>query len=174
MKEKILTNAVLGSYASSPDNDAMEFTWNDNCHNNNHGCTDYAYSCDNTNNYNESKVKEFLEGTYINTLGTNNLKEINGYKIRLITLEELQQNFGWTELNAYATSGDNSSVPTWVYRDFTVDKIAYGYWTMTPKPSPSNNVWFMSTSEQLNVYYGHDYGNTGVRPVINLLKSAIE
>ena len=101
-------------------------------------------------------------------------KEINGYKIRLITLEELQQNFGWTELNAYATSGDNSSVPTWVYRDFTVDKIAYGYWTMTPKPSPSNNVWFMSTSEQLNVYYGHDYGNTGVRPVINLLKSAIE
>lgn len=80
----------------------------------------------------------------------------------------MNQNLGWSALNQYATSSDNSNVQPWVYNTYD------GYWTMTPKPSPSNNVWFMSTSEQLNVYYGHDYGNTGVRPVINLLKSAIE
>ena len=163
MKEKILTNAVLGSYASSPDNDAMEFTWNDNCHNNNHGYTDYAYSCDNTNNYNESKVKEFLEGTYINTLGSSKLKEIDGYKIRLATIDEL-----CTDINCFS-----SRYESWILNNYGGNQNnVYGYWTMTPYSNNSSNVYKLDPHGYIN--HNVAYYNTGVRPVINLLKSAIE
>ena len=146
MKETVLTNSELGSYAYNSTYNRMEFTWTETCHNSNHGYSSSSYNCNNTNSYTTSKVKEFLEGTYINTLGASKLKEIDGYKIRLITREELNQNLGWTELNRYATESDNSQVPTWVYRNFSEGQNGvYGYWTMTPyqrrrRCAPSNKL----------------------------------
>ena len=95
MKEVVLTNAELGEYAYGTGYDTMEYTWTDTCHNANHGYSSSNYdNCNNTNDYATSKVKEMLERTYINTLGTDSLKEVDGYKIRLITLDELESNLG--------------------------------------------------------------------------------
>ena len=182
MKEKVLTHDELGeNYAitssGGTEYDTMAYYWSDTCHGGHtYGTTTYETSdtsgCEGHNDYEGSKVKEYLEGTYINTLGSDNLKEIDGYKVRLITTEELNANLGWTSLNKLATESDNSNVPTWVYQNFgDTSKNVYGYWTMTPRPDYSSNVWYVSYGGQVLI----DYVNylNGVRPVINLLKSSI-
>ena len=112
MKERVLTNAELGNYAYNGTYDTMEYTWTDSCHNNNHGYSNNSYNCINTSNYATSKVKEMLETRYLPTLGESNLKEVDGYKIRIITLEELNTNLGWVDLQESATDSANSSVTT--------------------------------------------------------------
>ena len=168
MKETVLTNSELGSYAYNSTYDTMEYTWTDNCHNNNHGYSSSSYSCNNTNGYATSKVKEMLETRYLPTIGESNLKEVDGYKIRLITVDELTSNLGCT-----SSSCSSSPYASWVYQNFgDKSKNVYGYWTMTPYPNNSSYVWHVLSSGQVfdhNVYYY--YG--GVRPVINLLKSNI-
>ena len=120
-----------------------------------------------------------LEETYINTLGSDNLKEVDGYKIRLITTEELNAYLGWVNLNSTAkTDNENANVPTWIYQNFGVlsdysSNNLYGYWTMTPCPDYSSRVWNVNSTGYLSNNDGvHDNGH-GVRPVINLLKSSI-
>ncbi len=124
MKETVLTNAELGNYALNGTSDIMEYYWDDNCHNANHGYSSSNKSnCDNTNSYATSKVKEFLEGTYINTLGSSKLKEINGYKIRLATIDEL-----CTDINCLS-----SRYESWILNNYGGNQNnVYGYWTMTP------------------------------------------
>ena len=168
MKERVLTNSELGNYAFNRSDDVMEYTWADNCHNKNHGYAKFNYKCNNTNSYATSKVKEMLEGTYINTLGTNNLKEVDGYKIRLITVDELVSNLGCT-----SSSCSSSPYASWVHQNFgDQSKKVYTYWTMTPVPDYSSRVWFVYAAGRL----GDDYVNydRGVRPVINLLKAHIQ
>ena len=168
MKETVLTNSELGSYAYNSTSDTMEYTWTDNCHNNNHGYSSSSYSCNNTNGYATSKVKEMLEQQYLPTLGASNLKEIDGYKIRLITVDELTSNLGCT-----SSSCSSSPYASWVHQNFgDQSKNVYGYWTMTPYPNNSSFVWYVSGSNILG--YGPVSNTYGIRPVINLLKSAIE
>ena len=129
MKDIVLTNAELGEYAYKT-YDIMPYYWDDGCHPNGYGYSNYGYSCDNKNNYSISRIKEFLEEMYIDTLGESNLKEVDGYKIRLITTNELNDNLGWNALDKYATDTENSSVPTWVYQNFrNQNSEVYGYWT---------------------------------------------
>ena len=181
MKERVLTNAELGEYAYNETYDTMEYTWTETCHNANHGYSNSSYNCDNTNSYETSKVKEMLEGTYINTIGADNLKELDGYKIRLITTNELNEDLGWINLQATAqTDNENANVPAWIYQNFgDRSKNVNGYFTMTPLPDQSSRVWYVIDSGKLgrggveNNEYG-GLGRIGVRPVINLLKSAIE
>ena len=181
MKERVLTNAELGEYAYNETYDTMEYTWTETCHNANHGYSNSSYNCDNTNSYETSKVKEMLEGTYINTIGADNLKKLDGYKIRLITTNELNEDLGWINLQATAqTDNENANVPAWIYQNFgDRSKNVNGYFTMTPLPDQSSRVWYVIDSGKLgrggveNNEYG-GLGRIGVRPVINLLKSAIE
>ena len=176
MKETVLTNSELGNYAYNSTYNSMEFTWTETCHNANHGYNSEDKSdCTNTNNYANSKVKEFLEETYINTLGADKLKEIDGYKIRLITLEELQDNLGVSKtITASFYETDISNTPTWVYQNYKKNQSNVdGYWTMTPKENNSFCMCYVMGSSvytSMSVYYDQ----LGVRPVINLLKSAIE
>ena len=172
MKETVLTNAELGEYAYNGTYDTMEYTWTDNCHNDNHGYSTSSRYCDNTNSYATSKVKKFLEGTYINTLGANNLKEVDGYKIRLITVDELTSNLGCAS-NGSSYTCTSSQYASWVYQNFGENKNnVYGYWSMTPHPDYSSNPRFVYS-------YGlvsgcaviHNIG--AVRPVIHLLKANI-
>ena len=169
MKETVLTNSELGSYAcSNSTSDTMEYTWTDNCHNNNHGYSSSSYSCNNTNGYATSKVKEMLETRYLPTIGESNLKEVDGYKIRLITVDELTSNLGCT-----SSSCSSSPYASWVHQNFgDQSKNVYGYWTMTPHPDYSSNVWFVSSGGQVRSEYVNHF-SIGVRPVINLLKSNI-
>ena len=177
MKEKVLTNVELGEYAYNSSS-TMSYYWDELCHSYN----SYGYSnsgnggCDNTNSYTTSKVKEMLEGTYINSLGSNNLKEIDGYKIRLITRDELFNKMGYDANNSSANLGFNfyktENVPAWVYQNFKPEiNYVYRYWTMTPGPD-SNNVWYINSYGELSGMCIYCIDN-GVRPVINLYKSAI-
>ena len=127
LKEKVLTNAELGEYTYSNASDTMAYYWSDTCHYpGQYGYTNYDLSgCAGHNDYEGSKVREYLEGTYINTLGPDTFKEVEGYKIRLITSEELNANLGWVNLNVTAKpDNENANVPLWIYDS--------SYWTMTP------------------------------------------
>ena len=164
LKSVVLTNSELGSYAYNDTYNTMEFTWTDTCHNASHGySSENKTNCGNTNNYAGSKVKEFLEGTYINTLGSSKLKEINGYKIRLATIDEL-----CTDINCFS-----SRYESWILNNYGGNQNnVYGYWTMTPYSNNSSNVYKLDPHGYIN--HNVAYYNTGVRPVINLLKSAVE
>ena len=100
-----------------------------------------------------------LETRYLPTLEVSNLN-----KIRLITRDELTNDLGCqldgNVTNVYYSAGP--STPAFVYNQ--------KYWTMT---NGDNGVWAFGWNDrwmdEISVY--SDYG---VRPVINLLKSAIQ
>ena len=167
MKELVLTNAELGNYASNSTDHAMEYTWTDSCHNAAHGYSDIAYNCDNKNSYATSKVKEMLETKYLPTIGGFNLKEVDGYKIRLVTLDELYNNLGCISSNRDCTSSPYAS---WLHEYFGND--AYGYWTMTGDSNFSINTWYLYFGGQTNTATVMNY-TISIRPVINLLKFSI-
>ena len=175
LKEQVLTNAELGQYAESDYSSNMPYYWSDTCH----WAWHYDYvdtdtsGCAGHNDYEGSKVRELLEGPYINMLGSGNLKQINGYKIRLITTEELNVNLGWVNLNTTADSyNENANVPTWVYRRFG-DSV-WRYWTMSPNAYSSEAVWYVDYNGEVDPLSINPRSNyAGVRPVINLLKTSI-
>ena len=202
MKEKVLTNTELGEYAANHTRtcsadmvtnhaygctivgelmstlyDGMSYYWSDTCHwENYYGYTSTDTSgCSGHNDYEGSKVKEYLEGTYINTLGADNLKEVDGYKIRLIKLEELQSDLGVsTEMSGSWYDYDAENTPSWVYQKFSdSNNNAKGYWTMTSRSDTSFNVWNVHYGFFVNSFHLLSYDIGGVRPVINLLKSNI-
>ena len=164
MKEEVLTNAELGEYAATSTDNIMAYYYSDTCHNPGmYGYTSPDTSeCSGHTDYEGSKVKEMLESQYITTLGSENLKEVDGYKIRLITLEELQENLGYSqELTGTWYEYSQENTPTWVYN--------VGYWTMTS--DSDSNVRTMYIDGRIGIY--GVVGTTNVRPVINLLKSSI-
>ena len=139
----------------------------------------YCYSCNredvtwsyDSTSYSSSNVRSYLD-TYASHLGTNNLKEVDGYKIRLLTREELNGELG-------CTGGNCTSSPyaSWLYQN------GGSYWIM---PSMYNNQLDLSVVGNnggifwTDVYYENprtsyrDYQYSRVKPVINLLKTAIE
>ena len=197
MKEKVLTNAELGDYGIDytcngndvvsgsygctiedevVELDTMSYYWSDTCHYaDTYGYTDEDLSgCGGHNDYEGSKVKEMLENQYVPILGSDNLKEVDGHKIRLITTGELNVNLGWVNLNTTAkTDNENSNVPTWIYQGFGEENNRVrGYWTMTPNLGESSDVMRVHGNGHLgtHIVIMEDYGT---RPVINLLKSSI-
>ena len=171
-KATVLNNNELGDYATKTGHNTMSYYWSDTCHysgtygynnENNSGCSGH-------NNYEGSKVKEFLEEIYINTLGETNLTEVDGYKVRLITTDEIT-GLGWTNLGSSGSS--NVDAPSWLYSGFrdSNDNNTYGYWTMT-EYSDSSRVWIVNKDSYLNNDMVSN-ASYGVRPVINLLKSSI-
>lgn len=122
-----------------------------------------------SNDYKNSVAKKYFEETYISKLGKENLKEVNNYFIRLITIKELR------ELGC-DTNNKCDKAPSWLLSN-TVS------WTM----SHASDTPTMDATKA-NVYaFGFDSyaGSTdiqtlgvgsamSVRPVINLLKSSIK
>ena len=135
---------------------------------------------------------------YLNIIGEENLKEVEGYKIREITNEELAENFDCIQRTVGTQSGIlcSDDTPTWIY-DLNIfkysntggDRGVVGYWTMTKVDD--NNGWFVMNrigtsygkgglvqanySRSESYLCGSSNGTTkSIRPVINLLKSAIE
>ena len=108
----------------------------------------------------------------IDKLTERDLKSINGYKARLITFDELVDNLGYeykiiiTALQGYIFS---ETTPNWVYND------NYWYWTMTPYESSKHQeiVWSIKEDGKLTESFPFTQNAASVRPVINLLKSAI-
>ena len=173
MKSEVLTNSELGNYAYGS-RDTMSYYYSNTCH------MSYTHNFINSDDtgctvaYSNSNIKRMLEEVYLPTLGENKLKDVelngNNYKIRLITLDELNSNLGWVNLHDTAkTDNENANVPLWVYNDADGDK----YWTMTEDADSSNSIWGIDDAgflTEISVYYPW----VKVRPVINLLKSSIE
>ena len=152
----------------------MGYYWSSTCHNIGTYGTDVYDSqdtsgCSGHNDYTESKVKEFLDTVYIKELNASNLKEINGYKLRLITTNELINNLGWTGGPGTKATDTGNNVPIWVYKNFGV----YAYWTMTKRNINGANDFAPNNGGVIETY-SIQYNNCGVRPVINLYKAAID
>ena len=143
------------AYYSSPTCGYVNSSWvNDGC----------------TTNYDESEIKKVVEAWKDAKLTENELKEVNEYKARLITYEDLYNNLDY-EVYINGTTilrRPSESTPSWVYNS------NYWYWTMSPYNDSAYRVWNVYGNGNLD----HDnvsnsYGGGVVRPVINLLKSAI-
>ena len=105
-----------------------------------------------------------------NKLTSTDLKDVNGYKARLIQFKEMVDNLGY-ELDSMGTSmvPNPESTPRWVY----APNYEYWYWTMTPVEDDVSRAWYVSDGRgSLGRNYVY-FSNGAVRPVINLLKSAI-
>ena len=157
MKETVLTNAELGSYTPGQGYNTVRF----------------IYDWSNTD-YDNSKIKDALTYYMSNFLNQEKLKDIDNYKIRLISKEELINNlfFEITDNDGDYHSTDNT--PTWAYKNFGEKngKVYNGYYTMTSYNfsyawAVDNYGWLRHDGSKDNDYYG-------VRPVINLLKLSIE
>ena len=142
-----------------------------------HGSTSTSTVCggayyDNTDpkstNYDDSDIKKVVEAWSKAKLTQSELKEDSlGYKVRLITFDELTTNLGYslkTGDTSYTATADVT--PSWVYNS------NYWYWTMSQSEDSTSSVWRVDGYGRLS--NGSVYYNAGVvRPVINLLKSAI-
>ena len=121
-----------------------------------------------TTDYAKSEVKYVVDAWALDKLKANDLKEDQtGYSARLITLDDLVDNLGYTIIDGntwYTPTADVT--PNWVYNS------KYSYWTMSQ--------WEDSTSYVRSVNDNGDVDSSdvsfdegSVRPVITLLKSAI-
>ena len=116
-------------------------------------------------NYAESEIKYVVDAWAADKFTSTDLKEVEGYKVRLVQKEELRSQF-YPSCGESATSClKESTTPNWVYSD-------YWYWTMTQWNNSSSVVWGVGVDGLL------DYGTVGdyrgaVRPVINLYKSKL-
>ena len=122
-----------------------------------------------TTDYNSSNIKQVVDVWSNSKLKSSDLKDYQtGYSARLITLDDLVDNLGYTIIDGqtyYIPTADVT--PSWVYNSH------YWYWTMSQfKTYPSDHVWIVDVSGNM---YGDDlndvYGT--VRPVITIKKSAI-
>ena len=173
LKQNILTGIEIGSsYVKGGDtsNKNMAYYWSSICHHaqtygtDTYNSSDYS-GCSGYNDYAVSKIKEVVDNYMTTNNMTNNLKEIDGYKIRLITVDELVNNLGCSSNNSSCTSSSNAS---WIYSS-SIDC----YWTMTPAPVQNPRVWLVYKDGRMFNYYGVYDISGGVRPVINLYKNAI-
>ena len=118
---------------------------------------DYIDISNNQVNYNS--INGILDNYASNIL--NDLKEVDGYKIRLITIDELVK-LGFsdkTNTNYYEGSVDT---PYWIGLNNS------NYWVM-------NKTFMVVNYEGNNYVYEADYNDyANVRPVINVYKSAIK
>ena len=160
LKEMTLTATEIGSDYSTA------YYWSETCHgtytygNVTYSSTDSS-GCSEHNDYAGSKIKEVVDNYMIIYLDESKLKEVDNYKIRLITIDDLINN-----LDCTSNSCSTSPYSSWIY-----NKSVGRYWTMTP-----NNVsraYYVHSNGGLS-YYGVSNPTIKVRPVINLYKSAIE
>ncbi len=154
----------------------VSFYKSDNCY----------YNSDNDKNlngcnssYNDSFIKNIVNNWSSSI--SNDLKEVNGYKARLISISDL---FGLgysidnhVTQNLYLKTDD---VPECIYNS----NYIYNYWTMSRVEDSNKNVYIVNKDGKISGYYGdprasyferdHEvYSKNAVRPVINLKKCAL-
>lgn len=116
--------------------------------------------------YDDSDVKYIVDAWSDAVLSKDDLKiDDFGYATRLITYDELINSLDYMPIN----SSRIDVIASATYDD--VMKGDYYYWTMTPYYDYQNAMWFVSNGHLISGAVGIQGG--AVRPVINLLKSAI-
>ena len=120
-----------------------------------------------TSDYLSSTVKQIIDAWMLSINSKSDLKvDDTGYSSRILNIDDLINNLGYTfKLNGTASNYlERTNVPDWV-DDCT-------YWTEATTSDSNKEVYYISdtksaTKTEINKSYG-------VRPVINLLKSAIK
>ena len=124
--------------------------------------------------YSASEIKYVVDAWTNAKLTASDLKEDSlGYKARLLTIEELTNNFGYEnadEFDRFAPSTEDT--PLWLYNS------RYEYWTMSESDFSTTYVYYVGDTgfisrERVNYYYASFREALVVRPVITLSKDAI-
>lgn len=130
---------------------------------------DHHYSTEGcTTNYEQSEIKYVIDAWALDKFGVNDLmKDKMGYEARLLTFNELVDNFGYT-LDGMGTVdvSSNESVSIWI------NGSNYDYWTMSQSEDSNSRVRVVSPGDEGIV----DYLVTStafVRPVVNIKKDFI-
>ena len=149
-------------------NQGMPYYRSDTCRslNNKSGCKQ---------SFNDSYVKVVLDNWANDKLDINDLIEIEGYKVRLLTTDDLFTNLGYSR-NISSTAWKytlTDDVPDWIYSRKSSSDSYQPYWTMTEGDSWNKGVYSISNNGILNGSIAV-YNYQKVRPVINLYKSAID
>lgn len=170
---------TLSSQGTAYDNNGyggMVYYSSKNC-----GYVDGSYKTDECiNSYDSSDIKYVVDDWAINKCDVDDLKTDNlGYKVRLLTYEDLFTNLGYEQenWNVSGWSADPEKTPSWVGN--------YNYWTMSPYEDYDYGVLYVSAHRYLSTGVSFNssdrnhsstiYGDVtnNVRPVINLFKKAI-
>lgn len=122
-----------------------------------------------TNAYNQSDIKYVVDSWTNGEFTVNQLKEVSGYKARLITAEELNDNLG-----CKMSSCDNSPYE-WIYESYygqaSTEKF---YWTMSGWVNAYHEELYTIKLEDWVSEYQHVSDVGMIRPVINILKTALD
>lgn len=123
-------------------------------------------------NYKDSNIKSIVDKWQQSNFDKTQLKKIEGYKARLITINEiLDGEFFYAYqrrspcVDFYAKS---KSTPKWFYNN------NYSYWTMSPNGDSTAGIWTISRGGGINPSHVADTVGSAIRPVINVYKKAID
>lgn len=157
LKKDSLTASELGSYAVNNSGEYQKIMYykDSSCLNNNN-CNDYA----------SSNVKAVLD-SYVSSF-VDDLKEVDGYKIRLITIDELVK-LGFTDKTNTLYYEASDTTPYWIGSN------GGNYWVMNSNINNVNNTFtVVDYNHDSYVYESAVYNKLAmVRPVINLYKNKI-
>ena len=121
------------------------------------------------NDYNVSYPKEIVDNWVLSNFETDELVEVEGYKARLINLDELINYLGYDPgrfvTNPGAALKVNELVPKWVYENAP-------YWTMSGFQDDNVNLYYLERNG--NIYFNEVSRFQGIRPVINLNKCLLD
>jgi len=130
--------------------------------------------------YDTSDVKKVVD-KWSNDVFENDLVEIDGYKARLITKEDLHNNLSFEDVldyeNVYYFSSTEQT-PEWISNG------NYNYWTMSNIDNDKKSIYVLNGYGQISIYDGNsgpftdvgafEVGQASVRPVVNIDKCAID
>ena len=125
-----------------------------------------------TNEYDKSEIKYVVDAWSNSKLTQKDLKEVEGYTVRLLTIGELTTNLGY-EVKTEGTilKSTNGETPSWIYDYKWVS-------TMSSYDDSTKSIWYIDSNPFTEGYVHSNTDNVRetffVRPVINLKKSSIK
>lgn len=164
---KATEGEVIGCYYIGQENNTRKYSTTNNA----------AAVC--KNDYASSDVKTVVDNWVNATFENDQLSSINGYKARLITVDELKgivsngftEVTNTTEVGVHYTAAD--ILPDWVSGE------NYDYWTMDAWGTKNKEVWGMYS--KIDVDYPSSiqshhvaFPESAVRPVVNINKTYLE
>lgn len=164
LKKIPLKNNEIEGFGSEDSYLNVPFYYSDTCYDdNNH------YEC--TNEYNVSNAKKIVDEWANKKFKVNELVEVDGYKARLVTIEDASLYVLYT-----ITGGLDAKIEgikSWIFSN------DFSYWTMSIPEEYTDYIITLSTlgnilGEGLDIEKTIVYKNAAIRPVINLNKCVLE